>query len=56
MRFVIYDPETGVIRAVVTGSREIAEQNVRAGEAILEYPGFVSPRRHKVESGGIVPI
>jgi hypothetical protein len=56
MRFVLYNPETGTIRAVVVGSRAIAEQNVRAGEAILEHPGFVSPLRHKVESGTIAPL
>jgi hypothetical protein len=56
MRYVIYDPNTGTIRAVVTGSRDIAEQSVREGEAILEHAGFVAVRRHRVEGGAVVPL
>ncbi len=56
MRYVIYDPGTGTIRAVVTGSQAIAEQNARPGEEILEHAGFVSVTRHRVEAGQVVAL
>lgn len=49
IRYVIYSTSTGVIRAIVTGSREIAELNVRTGESLLEHAGFVSASLHRVD-------
>ncbi|MGF7213097.1 hypothetical protein GGE65_007733 [Skermanella aerolata] len=49
IRYVIYSTSTGVIRAIVTGSRELAELNIRTGESLLEHDGFVSGQLHRVD-------
>lgn len=55
MRYIIYAPETGIIRAILTGDRELAELNVRTGEALTEYDGYVSAAEHLVLDGIVVP-
>lgn len=54
IRYVIFTPADGLIRAVLTGDRGIAEANLRSGEALVEHEGYVSAVEHRVESGQVV--
>lgn len=49
IRYVIYSTTTGVIRAILTGSLELAELNVRTGEALLSHVGYISAGTHRVD-------
>lgn len=49
IRFVIYSTSTGVIRAILTGSRDLAELNVRTGEALLEHADYIAGQSHRVD-------
>lgn len=54
-RYVVYAIESGLISFVVTGSRALAELNVREGEALIEHRGFVSAAKHRIQDGVVVP-
>lgn len=56
MRYIIYAPESGTIRAVMRGSRVTAEMNVRAGEALAEHAGFVTHETHRIAGGRVVDL
>lgn len=53
-RYIVYTPETGTIRAILTGDRELAELNVRDGEALAEHDGYVNAAEHRVQDGQVV--
>lgn len=55
VRFIIFTPSDGVIRAILTGDRDLAELNVRTGEALIEHDGYVSASEHRVVDGVVVP-
>lgn len=54
IRYVIYATATGVIRAILTGDPATAQANLRDGEAVLEYAGFVSATRHRIAGGSVI--